>query len=147
MSSQTERALPVREAPCSDLTWARPSGRGALLRRGRERGRDAVEHAAEVRAHQRHSGDDDHRNQRRDEAVLDRRRAILVAEKLTNKAHLCLLQSKYPGRIVAPGQQTARIIDFKFIQVRAMAEKRAIQRLESIQFYCVNVEGVFFPEQ
>src|SRR5260370_14984581 len=80
---RTRKASPRRASLCQPAA-ARDESR---LRGGRQRGGDAVEDAAEVRAHQRHRRDDDHRDERRDQTVLDRRRAALVTKNFAKKPH------------------------------------------------------------
>src|ERR1700686_2962804 len=64
------------------LPSSRDGRDGPKLRRGRERGGDAGEDAAELTANGRHRTDDHDRNEGGDEAVLNSGRAITIAEQL-----------------------------------------------------------------
>src|SRR5690348_9525572 len=143
---------PIRKGasrPGSALRPRRPpSGRVALLRRvgGGQRVADAVEHSAELRANDRDRRDDHHRDERRDEAVLDGRGAILVAKKLANESHRLP-----PANQCAGGDSSDRPTDCYYYQFQIYStavdggKAVALERPESLQFYFVNIVERFSP--
>src|SRR5580700_17678 len=56
-----------------------------------QRGADLVEHGADLGADQRDGGNDEHRNQARDQRVFDRSHSRFIANKVTNSKHGILL--------------------------------------------------------
>ena len=76
----------------------RQTAAGALAPRLLERAGDLVEHGADLRADSLDGDDDEHRNQARDQRILDRRHAGFIAKEVSNSKHGILLTLYGPLR-------------------------------------------------